>query len=110
NSQINRRASRTGCLRGPLLAAFVLGSILNSNSATPLETAQQAYVKASNPGAGDNFGVDVAISGDTVVVGAWWEDSRATGVNGNQASNSSRDSGAAYIFVRNGTNWTQQAY
>jgi len=97
-------------LRKQLLVVFLLGSLLNSKAATPLQIAQQAYLKASNTGAGDNFGVDVAVSGDTVVVGAWWEDSRATGVNGNQASNSSRDSGAAYIFVRKGTNWTQQAY
>jgi len=29
--------------------------------------------------------------------------------NGNE-SNSATDSGAAYVFVRNGTNWSQQAY
>ncbi len=32
--------------------------------------AQEAYLKAANPGAGDNFGRSVAVSGDTVVVGA----------------------------------------
>ena len=52
----------------------------------------------------------MAVSGDTVVVGAAREDSNATGVNGNQNNNSATDSGAAYVFVRNGTNWTQQAY
>ena len=50
------------------------------------------------------------ISGDTVVVGAFSEDSNATGVNGNQSDNSATDAGAAYVFVRNGTTWTQQAY
>ena len=73
-------------------------------------TAQQAYLKASNTGADDLFGHAVAISGDTVVVGAPQEDSSATGVNGNQASNTAPNSGAAYVFVRNGTTWTQQAY
>jgi hypothetical protein len=72
--------------------------------------AQQAYLKASNVGTGDNFGTSVAISGDTVVVGAPQEDSNATGVNGNQSDNSATDSGAAYVFVRSGTTWTQQAY
>lgn len=72
--------------------------------------AQQAYLKASNAGANDRFGYAVAISGDTIVVSAVWEDSNATGVNGNQFNNSANDSGAAYVFVRNGTNWTQQAY
>jgi hypothetical protein len=71
---------------------------------------QQAYLKASNPGANDFFGVSVAISGDTVVVGAFNEDSAATGVNGNQADNSATDSGAAYVFVRSGSTWGQQAY
>lgn len=71
---------------------------------------QQAYLKASNTGTGDNFGQFVAISGDTIVVGAFQEDSNATGVNGNGSNNTAMDSGAAYVFVRNGTNWTQQAY
>jgi hypothetical protein len=70
----------------------------------------QAYVKASNTEANDLFGSSVAISGETVVVGAWGEDSNATGVGGNQANNSQVDSGAAYVFVRNGTTWSQQAY
>src|SRR5207237_1413499 len=52
----------------------------------------------------------VAIAGDTVVVGATGEDSGATGVNGNQADNSVPGAGAAYVFVRSGTNWSQQAY
>ena len=49
--------------------------------------AQQAYLKASNTGADDYFGCSVAVSGDTVVVGADREDSNATGVNGNQTNN-----------------------
>jgi len=72
--------------------------------------SQQAYLKASNTGAMDNFGYSVAISGDTVVVGAISEDSSATGVNGNQADNSASNSGAAYVFVRSGGVWSQQAY
>jgi len=71
--------------------------------------SQQAYLKASNTGAGDRFGVSVAISGETVVVGSWLEDSGVTGVDGDQTDNSAPDSGAAYVFVRNGTNWSQQA-
>ena len=71
---------------------------------------QEAYLKASNTDAGDYFGSSVAISGDTVVVGANRESSSATGVNGDGSNNSAIDSGAAYVFVRNGTNWSQQAY
>jgi hypothetical protein len=71
---------------------------------------QQAYLKASNTGLGDWFGYSVAVSGDTVVVGAPFEDSNATGVNGNQSDNSTPSSGAAYVFVRNAGAWSQQAY
>jgi hypothetical protein len=71
---------------------------------------QQAYLKASNTGAGDAFGGSVAISGNTIVVGAQWERSDATGVNGAQTKNNAREAGAAYVFVRTGTTWAQQAY
>ena len=60
--------------------------------------SQQAYIKASNTGSGDNFGSSVALSGDTLAVGARREDSNATGVNGNQANNGLFDSGAVYVF------------
>ena len=73
---------------------------------------QQAYVKASNPGQSDHFGSSVALSrdGNTMAVAAHWEASGATGVNGNQNDNSIPQSGAVYVFTRNGTTWTQQAY
>jgi hypothetical protein len=73
---------------------------------------QRAYVKASNAGAGDHFGSSVALSadGNTMAVAAYWESSAATGVNGDQADNSIPNAGAAYIFARSGTTWTQQAY
>ncbi len=71
---------------------------------------QQAYLKASNPGMGDYFGVSVALSGDTLVVGALFEDSGATGANGDQADNGVSGSGAAYVFVRDNGIWAQQAY
>jgi len=72
--------------------------------------SKQATLRASNLGAFDHFGQSVAVSGDTIVIGAPLEDSNATGVNGDQSDNSAGNSGAAYVFVRSGTNWTQQAY
>ncbi|HZL99092.1 MAG TPA: integrin [Planctomycetota bacterium] len=72
--------------------------------------SQQALLKASNAGLGDEFGFSVAISGDTIVVGAREEDSGATGVNSDGGNNGSTDSGAAYVFSRIGTQWSQQAY
>jgi trimeric autotransporter adhesin len=82
---------------------------------------QQAYLKASNSGAGDRFGASVAVSGDAILVGAAGfdyiygvggsaEDSNATGINGDQANNGASNSGAAYLFVREGTAWKQTAY
>jgi hypothetical protein len=52
----------------------------------------------------------VSISGDTIVVGGIEDDSSSRGVNGDQTNNDARESGAAYVFVRDGTSWTQQAY
>jgi hypothetical protein len=73
--------------------------------------AQRAYVKASNTDQDDVFGFAVALSGDTLVVGAPGEASNATGVDGNQNDDSLLNAGAAYVFVRSGGGaWTQQAY
>ncbi len=71
--------------------------------------AQQAYLKASQVNASDYFGYSVAISGDTVVVGAYREDGSATGVNGS-VDEAASAAGAAYVFVRSGATWSQQAY
>ncbi len=61
--------------------------------------SQQAYLKASNTGTGDLFGWSVALSGDTLVVGAIGEDSNASGVGGEQSDNSASGAGAAYVFA-----------
>ncbi|MCB1100658.1 MAG: hypothetical protein KDN22_34165, partial [Verrucomicrobiae bacterium] len=71
---------------------------------------QEAYLKASNSGVDDAFGFSAAISGDVIVVGAFGEDSDATGVNGNQDDNSAPGAGATYVFMRTSNSWTQQAY
>ena len=60
--------------------------------------SQEAYLKASNTGAQDFFGQGVAISGSTVLGSSHWEDSIATGVNGDQADESAEAAGAAYVF------------
>jgi len=59
-------------------------------------TTQQQKIQASDLQANDQFGYSVAISGDTAVVGALYEDTGGA------------DAGAAYIFTRSGTTWTQQ--
>ena len=72
--------------------------------------SQQAYLKASNTDVLDQFGRSVGINGDTIVVGAPFESSNATGINGDQTNNALATSGAAYVFVRSNGSWSQQAY
>ena len=98
------------------LASFVLFALLvpvvarAQPPAGDVDVVQQAYVKASNTDSLDEFGGAVAASGDTLVVGARYEDSAATGVNGDQNADSEPQAGAAYVFVRGGAGWVQQAY
>ncbi|MFZ4720452.1 MAG: LamG-like jellyroll fold domain-containing protein [Ilumatobacteraceae bacterium] len=66
-------------------------------SRTGTTLALQATLTPSDPGLVDFFGNAVAVSGDTVVVGSYANNGVGT------------DSGAAYVFVRTGTTWTQQA-
>ncbi len=59
--------------------------------------SQEAKLTAGDGAKGDNFGVSVAVSGNTALVGANLADARGP------------DSGSAYVFVRSGTSWSQQA-
>ena len=60
--------------------------------------SQEAKLTASDGASFDYFGVSVGISsdGDTAIVGAAYEDTVPN------------DSGAAYVFTRSGTTWTEQ--
>jgi hypothetical protein len=74
---------------------------------------QQAYVKASNTGSrSDEFGGAVSLSADghALAVGARGEDSAATGIDGDQASNARSGSGAVYVFRFRSGAWSQEAY
>jgi trimeric autotransporter adhesin len=71
---------------------------------------QQAYIKAPNTGADDEFGGAVALSGDTLAVAALGEDSRTRTINGNMNDETASDAGAVYVFVRSGVTWAHQAY
>ncbi len=73
---------------------------------------QQVYIKASNPGLLDAFGASLALSsdGNTLVVGAYSEDSNAIGINGLDSDNSASGSGAVYQFRYVGSSWSQTDY
>ncbi len=73
----------------------------------PAVPVQSGYLKASNAGASDEFGESVAVDGNMVVVGAPQESSNGAG---GPTDNSASSAGAAYVFVRNGATWSQQAY
>src|SRR5690606_15546913 len=70
------------------------------------------YIKASNTDANDWFGwsLDLSADGTTLVVAAPTEDSNATGINGDQTSNTSSNAGAIYVFGLTNGVWEQQAY
>lgn len=72
--------------------------------------SQQAYIKGSFAEINDQFGASVALSENTLAVGAPLEDSSATGANGDASNNSAAESGAVFVFIRSGTLWSQQAY
>jgi hypothetical protein len=67
---------------------------------------QQRYLKPPFPEAGDKFGSALAIAGETIIVGAPFEDSNGS----SPVNNSVLDSGAAYVFVRANGLWSQQRY
>ena len=64
--------------------------------------AQQAKIQASNKGESDEFGYSVSINSDGTyaIIGAHAEDG---------STNTISDAGAAYIFTRSGSTWTEQA-
>ena len=57
---------------------------------------QQTKLLASDGRAADYFGISIALSVDTALIGASYHDS------------SGSNSGSAYVFTRSGTTWTQQ--
>lgn len=80
--------------------------------------SHQAYLKASNTDAGDEFGSALALSasGDDLLIGAPREDSVSRYGSDNlaapeaQQNNESVDAGAAYLFRRTGAEWSQLVY
>lgn len=57
---------------------------------------EQKKLTASDAASEDDFGQSIALSGDTLLVGAHADDDAGT------------SSGSAYVFTRSGTTWTQQ--
>jgi alpha-tubulin suppressor-like RCC1 family protein len=58
---------------------------------------QQAKLTASDAASNDNFGIALSINSDYAIIGSPYDDDTAD------------NSGSVYIFIRSGTDWTQQA-
>ncbi|WP_444941487.1 hypothetical protein ACJJI3_03230 [Microbulbifer sp. ZKSA004] len=73
---------------------------------------QETYLKANSIDEVDERGVSVSLNadGNVLAVGMPSDASGATGVGGIQGSIGAEDSGAVYLFVRQGAGWMQQAY
>jgi len=72
--------------------------------------SEVAYLKAGSPSESDLMGTAIDLDGDTLVVATYLDDSSATRIDGDEANDDARDTGAAYVYVRNGGGWTRQAY
>jgi len=68
-------------------------------SAMPTLAHEQTKLVATDGAANDFFGYNVALSKDTAVIGAYKVDDKQRG----------EDVGAAYVFIRSGKDWVQQA-
>jgi hypothetical protein len=92
-----RRFHRT-ILSFSLAAALFLISVLLAGEisipAASAATLQQAKLTAPDALAGDDFGYSVAVNGNTALVGAFGK---------------ADFTGAAYVYVKSGTTWTEQA-
>lgn len=117
---VNEDSSATGVNPAAQTNDPVLGYNFNAGAAYVFNHdgsrwAQSAYIKAPNTGTGDAFGNSVAISGDTMVVGARYEDSLAAGVNPGDLGDDPTlgtgcQSGAAYVYTRAAGVWAFQTY
>lgn len=79
-----------------ILVVFAAIVALNVTAGSPPVLAQFEFVKllASDGLEGDGFGYSVAISGETAVIGAWFDDNHA---------------GSAYVYRYDGLSWVQEA-
>ena len=68
--------------------------------------SQKAKLIASDGAANDEFGISVAVDGDTIVVGAHQENANDDDTDPN---NDVSDSGAAYVFAKVSGVWSQKA-
>ncbi|WP_165313533.1 hypothetical protein [Vibrio ziniensis] len=74
--------------------------------------SQSAYIKAPNAEEQDRFGSSLSLSADgsRLAVGAPFEDSSATGINGDETNNDGNNTGAVYLYSNSDSGWSKEAY
>jgi len=77
-----------------VMVFFLFFEPFPAGALTPIEVAK---LVAPDGAAGDYFGYSVAVDGDTAVIGAFNDDDNGP------------NSGSAYVFIRSGSSWVQQA-
>jgi hypothetical protein len=104
----NSNIINSGEANDSAIAACAVYMFINNNGAWE----QQAYIKAVNAGAEYLFDEAISLSddGNTLAVGAFDEDSSTTGINNPTPDDNLPDSGAAYVFTRTASIWSQQAF
>ncbi|NQU06025.1 MAG: FG-GAP repeat protein, partial [Calditrichaeota bacterium] len=88
------RTFKTNLIRSTFSAQMILIAILLLNISAAIAQSE-TKITADDAAEGDNFGRSVSISSDYAIVGAVEDDDDGAG--------------SAYIFIRNGADWTQQA-
>jgi hypothetical protein len=72
--------------------------------------AREAYLTSSTPRANAAFGASLSFNGDVLAVGAPGEGGTGSGLEADPGGSPANNTGAAYVFSRSGTTWTQRAY
>jgi hypothetical protein len=86
----------------PTVTSLTNSAINTTLQSTPLTSmagswSEEQKLLSSDGAAQDQFGYNIAIDGDTVLIGAWLDNDNGF------------DSGSAYVFTRTDATWTQQA-
>ena len=76
-----------------LIKQFIENEVILENN-----WSEQQQLLASDGGYWDRFGSSVSIDGDYAIIGAIWDENNEEVVTG-----------SAYVFIRSGTTWTEQA-
>lgn len=107
-----KHVSALSCVAAVPSAVCDVGAVDIYNRGVADVWSHATYLRPSVFDSEDLFGTSVALSADgrQLAVGAVGEDSAAIGIDGDATNNSAAESGAAYVFMRSGSGWAQEAF